>query len=380
MNLSRVLPLPFKKAQAKTGSQQLCLAMVAPSLDILGGQGVQARSLEKALTRDGFRVLFIPVNPSFPWGLGWLRRIPILRTLLNELLYIVSLHKLRHADVVHIFSASYWSFLLAPVPAIVAARLFGKRIILNYHSGEAGDHLANWGIRVHPWLRLVDEIVVPSHYLQEEFANFGYQVKVVHNIIDTTRFFYRERQHLRPLLFSNRNLERHYCVDNTLKAFAILKKTWPEAELVIVGYGSEEARLKRWVRDKKLDGVEFLGRIEPSMMSQLYNASDIFINSSVTDNQPISILEAFTAGLPVISTPTGDIPSMVDNGKTGTLVAHNSPQAMADAIILLLESELRAAVMARCAREQVEKYTWPCVSREWIELYSGKQGETATTP
>lgn len=377
MNQSPVFPLPYKKSKPDINSNKLCLAMVAPSLEILGGQGIQARSLHKALTRDGTNVLFIPVNPTFPWPLAWLRRVPILRTLFNEVLYIASLLQLRHADVVHIFSASYWSFLLAPVPAILMSRLFGKRIILNYHSGEAGDHLANWGLRVHPWLRMVDKIVVPSNYLRQEFAKFGYQAEVVHNIIDTTRYFYRERQALRPLLFSNRNLERHYCIDNSLKAFAIVKKHIPQAQLVIAGYGKEESRLKQWVANEKLSGVEFIGRVEPGEMSQLYNASDIFINSSVTDNQPISILEAFAAGLPVVSTPTGDIPSLVDNGRTGTLVGHNDPQAMADAIISLLESKLHAAIMARSAREFVERYTWPRVNQDWLALYSRKKSETA---
>ncbi len=70
-----------------------------------------------------------------------------------------------------------WSFLLAPVPAILAARAFGKRIILNYHSGEADDHLSNWGSRVHPFLRLVDDIVVPSVYLKNVFESHGYTAR-----------------------------------------------------------------------------------------------------------------------------------------------------------------------------------------------------------
>jgi glycosyltransferase involved in cell wall biosynthesis len=354
----------------------LRIAIVAPSLDILGGQGVQARSLAQALESDGFEVLFIPVNPRFPKGLRWLRRVPVARTLLNQCLYVANLFALRHADVVHVYSASYWSFLLAPVPAIVVSRWFGKPVILNYHSGEAEDHLATWGLRVHPWLRRVDEIVVPSAYLQTVFARHGYRARVVRNIIDTSGFHYRERSELQPRLLSNRNLEAHYRVGTTLKAFALLRKQWPQARLKIAGYGSERARLEQWVRSERLGGVEFVGRIEPEAMPRLYDEADIFVNASVIDNQPISILEAFAAGLPVVSTPVGDIPAMLRNQQNGTLVPQDDPAAMAAAIALLLDAPEEAVNMARRARAEVEQYTWAEVRNAWTDVYRN-QSEAA---
>src|SRR5689334_17110015 len=109
----------------------MTIAVVAAGLEILGGQGVQARSLVECLERDGVDVRFVPINPRFPRGLRWLRRFRFVRTLVNEALYLPSLAQLRRADVVHVFSASYWSFLLAPVPAMLAARCLGKRVVLN---------------------------------------------------------------------------------------------------------------------------------------------------------------------------------------------------------------------------------------------------------
>lgn len=354
---------------AKDAFSALRIAIVAPSLDILGGQGVQARSLAQALAAEGFEVIFIPVNPRFPRGLRWLRRIPVARTLFNQCLYLAQLFKVRQADVVHVYSASYWSFLLAPAPAILASQWFGKPVILNYHSGEAEDHLATWGLRVHPWLRRVDKIVVPSRYLQNVFARHGYRARVVRNMIDTSCFHYRERSQLRPRLLSNRNLEAHYGIDTTLKAFALLRKQWPQARLKIAGYGSERARLEEWVRSEGLEGVEFVGRVEPEAMPRLYDEADIFVNSSLIDNQPISILEAFAAGLPVVSTPVGDIPAMLRSQQNGTLVPRDDPAAMAAAISLLLEAPEEAVTMARSARKEVEQYTWPRVRGAWTDVY-----------
>ena len=98
------------------------IALVAPSLCTLGGQAVQAKMLADYLRSDGYDVESVPIDPPFPSGTGWLKRLPFLRTLANQGLYLPTLGRLRHADVVQIMSASYWSFLLAPVPAILAAR------------------------------------------------------------------------------------------------------------------------------------------------------------------------------------------------------------------------------------------------------------------
>jgi L-malate glycosyltransferase len=345
------------------------IVLVAPSLEILGGQGIQAQSLVESLRREGYPVTFVPINPHFPKWLQWLRKIPYVRTIVNEVLYVSNLAQLRHGDIVHVFSASYWSFLLAPAPAIIAAKLLHKRVILHYHSGEAADHLSRWRRTVRALLGLVDEIVVPSAYLQEVFASHGYRTCVIPNIIDLERFYHRDRLPLRPLLLSVRNLEWHYGIDNTILAFASLKTSFPEATLVIAGYGSEEGPLRRVVEQLGLSGVEFVGPIDPGALPTLYDAADIFVNSSVVDNQPVSILEAFAAGLPVVSTPTGDIAAMVRHEETGLLVEPADPPGMAEALRRLLEDPNLTLRMARRARREVARYTWQCVREQWRALY-----------
>ncbi len=341
------------------------IAIVAASLRILGGQGVQAQSLVESLTTDGYDVTFVPIDPVFPRSLSRVRRLKYLRTALNQALYVPSLARLRHVDVVHVFSASYMSFLIAPVPAMLAARLFGKRVILHYHSGEADDHLANWGVLVHPWLRLAHEIVVPSTYLAGVFARHGYGVRVIPNVIDLSRFRFRERSPLRPRLLSTRNLEPIYRVDVVLDAFARLKERRPDATLTVAGYGSEEARL----RQRAVDGVRFVGKVDPAAMPALCDDADIFLNASVVDNQPVSILEAFASGLPVVTTGTGDIPSMVRHEKTGLIVPSGDPGALAAAVERLLEDPELAHGLASDARRVVERFTWSGVREDWADVY-----------
>jgi glycosyltransferase involved in cell wall biosynthesis len=366
------------RGDAVIRSPSLRLAIVAPSLEILGGQGVQADALAKALTAEGHAVAFVPINPRFPRGLRWLRRIAYVRTVVNELLFLPSLRRLRRADAVHVFSASYWSFLLGPAPAMLAARLLRKRVVLNYRSGEADDHLARWGALVHPWLRLAHEIVLPSEYLQAIFARHGYRARVIRNVVDTSRFRYRERVPLRPRLLSTRNLEPYYRVDVTLRAFALLKERYPDATLTIAGYGSEDEKLRGLAASLAVGGIRFVGKADRSALPALYDEHDVFVNSSVLDNQPVSVLEALAAGLPVVSTGTGDIAAMVRSGETGLLVPPLDPGATAEAIATLLDRPDRALLMARQANQEVQRYTWPAVRGQWEEVY--RAGEPHIVP
>ena len=347
------------------------VAIVAPSLEILGGQSVLARQMRDDLSTDGYRVTFVPVNPRLWRPFGAIRRIPVVRTIVNQLLYLPSLLRLARVDVVHAFSASYWSFLLAPAPALVMGRLLGKRTILNYHSGEADDHLARWGRLVHPWLRLADEIVVPSQYLAAVFARYGYQTRVIANAADLSGYSYRPRHPLGRNLISVRNLEPHYRVDVVIRAFALVREEYPQATLTVIGAGSEEARLRRLAADLNLHEVRFMGRVEPAEMPHFYDEADVFVNASTIDNQPVSILEAFAAGVPVVTTPTGDIAAMVRDGETGVIVPDPDPAAFAQAIGALFQDEARAVALARRAHDELSRYEWQSVSRLWRDVYAG---------
>jgi glycosyltransferase involved in cell wall biosynthesis len=345
------------------------IVIVAPSLDIPGGQGVQAEALRTHLMREGYAVTLLPINSRFPRGLRFLRRYRYVRTVVNHLLFLPSLVRLRHADVVHIFSASYWSFLLAPAPALCVARLLRKRTLLHYHSGEAQDHLSRWGMRVHPWLRLADEIVVPSEYLRAIFERHGYQARVVRNVVALECFRYREREPLRPRLVCTRKFERHYGVDVLIRAFALVHARFPDSTLLLAGYGSEGERLRRLAEAVAPGSIRFLGRVERLRVPEVYDQADIFVNAALIDNQPVSVLEAFAAGLPVVSSAVGDLPEMLEGGSAGCLVPPGDAPAIAAAVVQLLEDPQPARAMSRRAHARAMQYSWNSVRQQWMSLY-----------
>jgi len=270
---------------------------------------------------------------------------------------------------IHTFSASYLSFLLAPAPAILIGRLFKKKVILNYRSGECEDHLRTWPRTSVPIMRLADELIVPSQYLIDVFWKFGLRATAVANIFDPDRFRYKERKPLQPIFLSNRNLYPLYNVACILRAFAKIQQTYPEARLIIAGDGSQRPLLEALARELKLEHVEFRGRVAPHKMHELYDEAHIFLNSSNIDNMPGSILESFASGLPVITTDAGGIPYIVTHEKTGLLVPRGDHEALADAAIRLLKDPALAAAITDRAYAETGKYSWSAVRNDWLHLY-----------
>jgi glycosyltransferase involved in cell wall biosynthesis len=345
--------------------------MVAPSLGILGGQAVQAaRLLERLRKEPELEIDFLPVNPQLPGVLGRLQAIKYVRTVLTSAAYVAALlRRVRRYDVVHIFSASYFSFLLAPTPAILVSRLYGKRTILNYRSGEAEDHLQRWRRTALPVMRMADSIIAPSGYLVDVFKRFGLDAGYIYNIVETERFRFRERSPLKPVFFSNRNFEPLYNVACTLRAFAFIQKRYREARLVLAGDGSLRAELEALARELNLRNVEFIGRVKPERMHELYDAADVYLNSPDIDNMPGSIIEAFASGLPVVTTNAGGIPYIVTDGSTGLMVERNDHEALAEAALRLLEDPALATSLARAGLDECRKYCWDAVRGQWVNLY-----------
>lgn len=358
--------------KSRKAAETLRVLIVAPSLDILGGQAIQAaRLLARLREEPSIDVAFLPVNPKLPGPLGRLQEIKYLRTVLTSLLYWgLLLARVRRYDIIHIFSASYLSFVLAPTPAILVAKLYDKRIVLNYRSGEAADHLRRWGRTAIPTIRLVDEIAVPSGYLVDVLAQFELVSRPISNFVDTDHFSFRERNPLRPVFLSNRNFEPLYNVGCTLRAFAIIQRRWPDAKLIVAGDGSQRGELEALANELKLRNVEFTGRVAPEQMHALYLVADVYLNSPNIDNMPGSIIEAFASGLPVVTTDAGGIPYIVDDKRSGLMVRCGDYEAMAESALRLLEDKTLAWKITGKARQECKKYQWNAVKSEWLKLYS----------
>ncbi|HUI43496.1 MAG TPA: glycosyltransferase [Terriglobia bacterium] len=359
----------------------LRVVIVAPSLRYVGGQSVQADLLLKHWRGDSaVQAQLLPIDPPLPRVLAWAERVLMLRTVIREPIYLASLWRgFRDADVAHIFSASYWSFLLAPAPAWVLARLRGKKTVINYRSGEARDHLRR--SRVARFiLGRADRLVVPSGYLVKVFRLFSLRAEVVPNIADLTQFHFRVRKPLTPNLVCTRGFHPYYCVDVVVMAFAVVKQAFPAARLCLVGKGPLEQQIRSLVRDLGLSDVNFAGVASRQEIGRYYDDADIFINASWLDNMPVSVLEAFAAGTPVVTTAPEGIRHLVEHERTGLLSEPGDVAALARNVIRLLRDPELPAFLASNAYQQSRQYRWEAVRDQWLEIYRSLPPQVAPRP
>ena len=139
-----------------------------------------------------------------------------------------------------------------------------------------------------------------------------------------------------------------------LRAGRLLIDRMPDARLLVVG-GPPDPELERLAAEIGLgDRVIFTGMRKD--IHELLGITDVIVLSSYTvECFPVSILEAYSAGVPSVCTAIGGLPELVDHGVTGYLVPPRDPRALSDGIARILEVDGRAGDMGRAARRRFEE-------------------------
>jgi len=306
---------------------------------------LQAVWLSRLLRDAGHNVTNVPTN-ALPMDCVW-RNIPLLRGILNLYFFLQNLRRdCASADIVHIFSNSYLSFFLFTAPTVLWAKWQRRPVVLHYHGGAAEAFLGRWHHLARPLILPAYAVIVPSSFLQDTFSRFGIKSVVVPNVL-TPNIQFRKRERLSPNLVMSRHLEPVYNIPCALHAFRLLLDKYPNASLVVAGGGTERDSLERLALELGLcENVHFTGSVSNEHVHKLYNQADIFLNSSLVDNQPISILEAYACGLPVVSTAAGGIPHLVRDGEDALLARIDDPADLAKQVMRLLsEPELAARLI-----------------------------------
>jgi len=160
--------------------------------------------------------------------------------------------------------------------------------------------------------------------------------------------------------------------DVLIKALPKIMEEVPDILLVFAGRGVmrkelEELSVKLGVKKN----VKFTGFVEERLKLLYYKAADVFCLPSMmkTECYPLAILEAMACGLPIVASDMGGIPDAVKSGENGLLAPPKDSEALAEAIIYLLENEDIRERMGRNGKERVERYSWEKIAEETEKMY-----------
>jgi len=157
-----------------------------------------------------------------------------------------------------------------------------------------------------------------------------------------------------------------------VKAMQKIAKEVPDTELVFVGSGKMRDELGKLAEKIGIkNNLKFTGFVKERLKPLYYKAADIFVLPSIMSTESFGIvnLEAMACGVPIVASEIGGVPDVVKDGENGLLVPPRDPNALADAIIYLLENEDVRRKMGERGKEMVRDYTWERIAEKTEKVY-----------
>lgn len=275
--------------------------------------------------------------------------------------------------------------LLSPATvALTAKRLFGVPIVAKVLNGGAFGDVAKLQQRATGKRRLrllrqeVDAFIAISSEIDNELATVGVDAAKRHPIpngVDIDQFHpvtEKERAQIRHrldlpegllVLFVGR-LTAQKRLDLLLDCWPPLQHKYPNANLVLLGTGDQEAILKA----RKVPGVHFLPPVDD--VAPYLQAADLFVLPSAAEGLSNALLEAMATGLPVLATEVGGAGDLIVQGQNGRLIPPNRAATLGGALDELLSSSTLRQQLGAAARHTVKtKYALPTVADRLQKLY-----------
>lgn len=281
---------------------------------------------------------------------------------------------LKRVDIVHIHGGDILSFLRKLV-FMKLARLFHCKVIYHHH-GAAFMHY----YRTAPFIlqraisaafETVDLVICLSESWKTEIQTISPKaaIQVLPNAVRIPRAYIRHSNAHVNLSFLGLIGQRKGVFDLLI----VLKKLLEhgiKVKLNIAGNGDVHGLFKQAQRLGILDHISYLGWLNDAQKHSLLQKTDIFVLPSYAEGVPMSILEAMSYSLPIVTTSVGGIPELVTDGETGLLVAPGDLQALYEALAYLIKNPSRRSAFGRKALIHVrEKYNLEHKVKELATIY-----------
>jgi len=262
-------------------------------------------------------------------------------------------------------------FLWAEVVCSVL-RQAGKPYILTLHGGNLPSFARRWPGRVGRFLRSAAVVTTPSRYLLEQMLPYRADLCLLPNALDISVYPFNPRKAPRHHLTWMRQFHDVYNPSLALRVVQLLASDYPNIRLTMVGGDNGGGHLLHFQQSVKrlglADRVTLPGGVAKAEVPSWLNQGDIFLNTTNTDNTPVSVLEAMACGLCVISTNVGGIPYLLESEYDALLVPPDDPAAMTRAVQRLLTEEGLAERLSGNARRKAEQFDWANILPRWETL------------
>jgi len=173
-----------------------------------------------------------------------------------------------------------------------------------------------------------------------------------------------------PLVVTASRLIKRKSPDLLISAFARVLKVVPDAKLVIAGSGREEDNLSRQIKGLNITNSVFMvGKLPKEKVAQLMAAADVFVLPSKMESFGLSLLEASAAGVPVVCSNAGGVPEVFQDGFNALLYPPGDDNAMAKAIVCLLQDKELAKTISVNAMETASRFTWEMAAEQTLRVY-----------
>jgi len=185
------------------------------------------------------------------------------------------------------------------------------------------------------------------------------KLAVIYNAVDFWEKLPVYQEPPRPVLVFSGRLVPWKGLAMILKVVAKLKSRWPGLRLEVLGDGPERASLEELAKNLGLESnVNWRGQVSEAATHQVFARSTLFVLNTNYEGLPFSVLNAMQVGVPVLTTPVGGNPEVVEHGVSGWLAPFNNEAAWQAALEQLLGDSSLRAKLAQGGRQTLAKFQW----------------------
>lgn len=298
---------------------------------------------------------------------GQVKKLLVLCKAILQFLYWMLFHP--EIKIVHVqgsVGASFWRKAIF----IYIAKFFYKKVVWHMHAGRFAVFYQQHRYAVRKVVDKSDVIIALSEYWKEYFKNEfpTKRVEIIKNVISAP-VVHKQQTGYFTLLFLGL-LGKNKGIYDLLECIRDHKVEFQGKLKLYIGGNGEIEHVKQLIKEYGIaDIVIFEGWVSGDKKIELLNKSDAYILPSYKEGLPISILEAMSYGMPIISTPVGGIPEIVSNGENGYLVEPGNKEDIYKAIMSLLnDADLRNR-MGRISLSRVGEHLPEYVEKQLETLY-----------